>query len=192
MVYGAWDYGARRPGQARLVTCPRTSFVTRTPGAGRASRSPSTHRRTCGRRGWRCGTTRTNAPSSWRCSKTVRDWRCGTNASNSDSEAAARRDRPQCRRDQFLAVGHVDRHPGANRRRRGRSEPMDDAQGHRPDQQRSAGQPRRELVAGNPRHHAVSRAAGRRPAVPAAGHHRDARPVAARVVARGLGQRTRV
>ena len=84
MVYGAWDYGARRPGQADPATCPRTSSATRTRGAARASRSRWMRRRTCGRRGSRCGTTRTRRPSSWRCWKTVRDWRCGTNARNSD------------------------------------------------------------------------------------------------------------
>ena len=55
-------------------------------------------------------------------------------------------------------------------------EPVDDAQGHRPDQQRSADQPGRELAAGRPGDDAVSGAAGGRPAVPVAGRHRDCWP----------------
>ena len=71
MVFGAWDYG---PGDLdKLNRRPDRGLHPRPEPVGRRQhhRSPWTRRRTCGRRGWRCGTTRTRRPWSSRCWKTA-------------------------------------------------------------------------------------------------------------------------
>src|SRR6478735_8626767 len=61
-----------------------TSSAARTRGAATTPTAPWTPRRTCGRRGWRCGTTPTRRPWSSPCWKTGPDWRSGTNAAPSN------------------------------------------------------------------------------------------------------------